>query len=417
MYVWLLNPFEATPADGSQRTFRMGHLKRQLVDRGHEVLWWTATFFHTTKEQRFAQSVWHEYDDGTRYRYLHCRPYSRNLSLRRLASHQDVADGFEAEAPDCAPPDLIVASFPSLALCDAAARYATARDIPLVIDIRDLWPDAWVDMVPASLRPVARLALRGFSRRAAEVCRAADLIVGINEPFVDWGVELAGRSRRPREQAFPFGYDPAPPPDSELRSARAYWHDMGLGTRADELIICFFGFFSRHFNFAPVIDAARAMEAAGTPVRFVLCGEGDALPGVREASAGLSNLLLPGWADRAQIWSLMQLSGAALAPYRSSSTFLASLPNKSIEYLAAGLPILTSLDGALRRLVEEHDCGVFYSDASSLQSCIGRLAQDTAALERMSSHAADLFGRQFLASNVYGTMADVLESAAHGQES
>ena len=58
MHVWLINSSEAVPTDeGNVRLRRMGILADLLVERGHDVLWWTATFLHSLKTHRFPRDT------------------------------------------------------------------------------------------------------------------------------------------------------------------------------------------------------------------------------------------------------------------------------------------------------------------------------------------------------------------------
>ncbi len=125
-------------------------------------------------------------------------------------------------------------------------------------------------------------------------------------------------------------------------------------------------------------------------------------------------MVFPGWVGAAEIWTLMRMARAGLAPYHNSKDFRSSLPNKSIEYLSAGLPLVSSLTGELERLLSEHGCGVTYveGDAGSLAASLSSLYDDGARLEAMAANAAALFAEKFTAEKVYGAMCRYLEDLA-----
>ena len=53
MKVWLVKLGEPLPVDGNRRLHRYGILAEMLSQKGHEVTWWTSTFDHWDKKQRF----------------------------------------------------------------------------------------------------------------------------------------------------------------------------------------------------------------------------------------------------------------------------------------------------------------------------------------------------------------------------
>src|SRR5262249_9694073 len=132
--------------------------------------------------------------------------------------------------------------------------------------------------------------------------------------------------------------------------------------------VAFFGTMGRQFAFEPVFGAARLLQQAKKPIRFVLCGDGDRLEHYRAQAARLDNVVFSGWVGMAEIETLMHRSAVGLAPYRESPSFAANIAYKSAEYLSGGLPIALSFDrGALFDLLRDHHCGFSYGgDAVTL---------------------------------------------------
>jgi glycosyltransferase involved in cell wall biosynthesis len=102
----------------------------------------------------------------------------------------------------------------------------------------------------------------------------------------------------------------------------------------------------------------------------------------------------------------MRLSEVGLAPYIDKPNFTMNLPNKPVEYLSAGLPVVSSLSGVLANLISENRCGITYKAESpdSLAEALVRLYDDRDALEVMSRNALALYQRSFVAERVYGQM-------------
>ncbi|GAI08595.1 unnamed protein product, partial [marine sediment metagenome] len=52
MRIWLITIGEPLPSDNNNdRLYRTGILAKLLIQRGHEVVWWTSTFDHVRKIQ------------------------------------------------------------------------------------------------------------------------------------------------------------------------------------------------------------------------------------------------------------------------------------------------------------------------------------------------------------------------------
>jgi len=160
------------------------------------------------------------------------------------------------------------------------------------------------------------------------------------------------------------------------------------------------------------IHAARTLESQGSPVRIVLCGDGERLEEYRRAAVGLSNVVLPGWVDRAAIYTLMRRSAAGLDPLPGRYDFLATINNKAVEYMSAGLPVISSpRNGVLFELLERRDCGMSYdaADAHGLAALLVRLANQPSRLAAMRRASGELFREQFMADAVCASMADHFE--------
>jgi len=206
------------------------------------------------------------------------------------------------------------------------------------------------------------------------------------------------------------------PYPEEMEKAQRYWGGLGVGADPGEFLVCFFGTIGRQFDLETVIKAARRLGRGAHRFRFVLCGTGDMLPHYRKRAGGITSVVFPGWVGTAEIWTLMRSARVGLAPYRNSIDFRLSLPNKSIEYLSAGLPLVSSLTGELEQLLEEHGCGVTYSegDAESLATALVELYDHRARLETMATNASVLYQGRFTAERIYNELCGYLEDLASG---
>jgi glycosyltransferase involved in cell wall biosynthesis len=410
--VWIVTSGEPLPGDEENpRLLRAGLLAQTLAGLGYSVTWWTAAFDHRTKRhRREPASRSSAAGAAVAIRMLPSPGYGRNISPARLWDHARLARTFAAAAPEAERPDLIVASLPPLELCAAAVRFGRQRGVPVVVDVRDLWPDTFLDAFPRQLRRAGDALLRPYRALARYSARHAAAVLGPSQEYVDWALHLAGRSVSSLDAPFPFAYPDTPPADEAVRSAERFWDEAGVRVESREFRVCFFGTLGSQFDLDTVLAAARQLEAGGSPVRFILCGSGPAEQRWREAAAGCSNVLLPGWVDAAAIWVLMRRCQAGIAPYHETENFLRNIPNKPIEYMSAGLAVLTSLQGAQRNMLTCAGCGIFYRSGSTddLAAVLRRAAADSEALYRLSTNARETFERQFAAEVVYPRLIEHL---------
>jgi len=348
--------------------------------------------------------------------HLSGEAYERNASWARMKNHQQVAAAFRKLAPAQLQPDAILCSLPTLELCDAAVDYGRARLVPVALDIRDLWPDVLYDMLPPMARPLFKLATRQMTRQLERAARGATALLGVTDEFVGWGLEAAGRSRNKMDRAFPMAYSSTAPDAEALEKARAFWAARGIDERTKRPIVCFFGTLGWMFDFNTVLDAASRIAEGSSEILFVICGDGNRAAALRQRAAQMPNVLMPGRVGAAEVWWLMRRSIAGLAPYRPFRNFDDNLPNKPIEYLSAGLPIVACRLKVLSRLVEQHHCGLTYAhgDDAALANALVSLSKDPAMRERMSRAGERLYNERFVAERVYEDMSGHIEALAAG---
>ena len=411
MVVWLVTVGEPLPVNGRDvRLLRTGILANELIRQGHLVVWWTSTFDHWAKQHhsdRDASFRMGQLD----LRMLRGCGYRRNISFRRIVDHALVARSFARQAESHRAPDVIVCSLPTLELAVAAVHYGHRHQVPVVIDVRDLWPDIFLEQVPRWIRPLAKLAMYPMLCQARRACRGAFAITGNSPGFVEWGLRQAGRLAGPMDRHFPFGYASATLDENERGRALSFWHGFNIVPNGGEFVACFFGSMSHQFDLETVIDAAKLLQAEGRRVRFVLCGTGERLAELKARAANTQAVVFPGWIGRSEIKVLMDMSNVGLAPYVNHIGFARNLPNKPIEYLAGGLPILSSLTGYLQELLEEFGCGDTYKegDAQSLRDLVVRISDNPKLAIDMGRSARTAFSSRFDAATVYSGMTRYLE--------
>ncbi len=411
--VWIITVGEPLPLDGDNvRLYRSGILSYLMAEEGHSVTWWSSTFDHVAKVQRVSPEKDVVLQDNLTLSLLHGPGYRRNVSFRRLLDHILLAREFRKLAPTRPKPDVILVSYPTIELCFEAIRFGKKYGVPVAVDVRDLWPDSFEQAFPRMFRRPIHALFFPLNRKARRVFQSATAITGITDEIVDWAIRKGGSARRAIDRSFPFGYDASELVDEDKVTATEFWHQHGVS--ADHWNICFFGTLGRQFDLATVIDAARRLLDSHPEVRFILCGEGDLKGQFEQLAQDVPSVVFPGWVDRVQISVLMDMSRLGLAPYYPSPDFMMSLPNKPIEYMSAGLPVLSTIGGVLGNLLTQHGAGVVCegADPESLAAIVAELIHDPDRVARMRTASLDLFQRRFDAQHVYADFSEYLQQIA-----
>ena len=422
MKIWVVKTSEMLATDsGSGRVLRSGIVAHMLAGRGHDVTWWMSTFDHANRRNRADQDRSMPLGEFGSIRMIYSPGYRDSISLARMYDHWLWGRAFRRAIRRASPPDIIFCAYPTIESAAVCVRYGQEHHVPVVLDVRDMWPDILAEAVPRPLRLMARAPLSLWRVRARAALQKADALFAISEEFLTWALVLAGRGRRKWDAAFRLAYSLAFPPPEDATEAPAtdFWNNQGVA-RDDSFNIVFVGSITRRrFEMDVVLQAARQLELEGVRAKFILAGDGDDLPYYRKLAQDCSNVLFPGWLNSAQIRELLNRSHLGLVPYRNTPDLVMSVPNKVGEYLAAGLPVATSLTGTLSRLVCERQCGLLFeaTQPATLSGLVRRLQGDETLRLALSANARRTYHDELAAETVYGRLIDRLEAMAAAKAS
>lgn len=397
--IWLIVVGEPLHFEAGSRAFRTRLLAMELARRGHRVTWWTSDFNHFSKEYHPRSTADTMTPEGYHLRFLRGRPYRRNISIARQVNHLQIARDFRRQAVDAPRPDLIVCCLPSIELAAAAVAYSNARDLPVVVDIRDLWPDEMLARLPAALRPIGRAALLPLERSVAKTLRGATGIIAVSEGYLNWGLAKAGRPPGAWDRMIPLGY----PDHGDAAAAR-----HARTTSADRCGLFFSGSFNNSVDLDTLIAAVRHLP--DPRLTLTICGRGDYETRWRATAAGDPRIRFTGWVDAAELRKQAGAADIGMICYRPES--LVAMPNKLFEYISLGLPVINCISGEAAALVRDEQIGLYYEPGSprSLAAAIGELLQAPDRRLEMSRRATALFEARYAASTISRSYSALLEA-------
>ena len=281
-------------------------------------------------------------------------------------------------------PDLMIASSTPLTVALPAILAKGLRGIPFIFEIRDPWPELprAMGVLPAPLVPV-------FDTLANLACRQAAAVVALSDGMAE--TALARGADPARVQVIGNGCDldlfgphiaPWRPPEA------APW----------EVLALYAGAHGRANGLGVVVEAARLLAARGEArLRILLVGEGAEKTALIQQAAGLPNLtFLPPMPKRdvARLFAGSQIALHILADCAAFAEWTA--PNKLMDGLAAGRPVISTAPGQAARLLAEGGCGIAVppGDAAGLAAALTSLVEDPARRAAMGAAARSLAVRQ-----------------------
>jgi glycosyltransferase involved in cell wall biosynthesis len=376
MQILYLHQFFITRAGvGGTRSYEFA---RRFVARGHRVRMVTAADGDSSVDGIEVVGVAGAYSD-----YMSATASSdrdRMLAFGRFAA------GASAAAARGPRPDVIYATSPPLTIAIPALAAAARWRAPLVFEVRDLWPEAPIQM-GALANPRLQRQARSLERQAYKRARRViALSPGIRDGIVGTGV----------------------PPGKVVLVPNA--SDLDLFEPSDlpaQFLVSYFGTMGEANDLTLAIEAARKLP----DMPFVLMGDGKRRAELeREAPPNVS---FPGpAAGKQQVAELAARSSACLTFFKDVPVLATNSPNKLFDTFAAGRPAIVNMDGWMRQLVEDNDAGLYVRDADDLAQKLAWLRAHPEEVTRMGRNGRALAEREFDRDLLAGRALDVLEEVA-----
>lgn len=287
-------------------------------------------------------------------------------------------------------PDIVFATHTPLTIGLPGMKLARHFGVPFVFEVRDVWPDALIN-IGALTNPIAIWWMRRLAKR---IYAAADHIVALSPGMME-GVVSAGVEPE-KVTVIPNGCDlQLFRPDVDGAAAR---RRLGLGQRFTAL---YFGAMGRANGLDYVLDAAHILKGRGqTNIAIVLHGDGGERARLKErvAAEKLDSVVFSDIVpDKAAVAEIVAAAEVCMTIYAKTTFETGWSPNKMFDALAAGRPVLINVPGWLRDTIEGNGCGRFVDPQrpESLANEITGLANDASARAEMGRQARALAEREF----------------------
>ena len=405
MYIWYASLYEPLPIGGEGiRKMRSGLLIDALIADGHTVELWIPGFEHVHHEQFRGQSTLEKIDDAFSIQYMRGPGYSKDTSYKRLFHNKAIAKEFHKLADLRGRlPDLILTQVPSLELAEAVMNFARKTEVPYVVDVRDPWPEIYQRLLPDKFKFLYSIIFFTEIMRAKRIFSNASQITAVSLTYLGGAIKYANRSINHNDMVFPIGY-PVMAADVNIKPEV----EEKYGCFRDKFVVFFAGTFGSNFDVDAVIEASKILDSNENNIHFVIAGKGDGSDLLASHAEASDNFSFLDWVPFSELRYLLSISSVGLAPFPRGA--MNSLPNKPYEYMSASLPIIASLDGELKEIIESHHIGMCYKagDESGLADAILTLYLNNDTLEEMSASSYKMLVEKYDSRIIYKNFSNYL---------
>ncbi len=415
MKIWIVNHYAIPPKYGGLN--RHYYFTKHFTCRGHDVKIFTSSKVHNTNIN-FNENNALYFDkeiDGVNYTYIRSSEYSGN-GLKRIFSFlefpQRAMKTLKKLEKSGQRPDVLYASSPELFSTYATLRYGKKRNIPVVVEIRDLWPESVIEYTRLTRKnPIIMILFR----LEKWIYQQADRIVFTMEGGKDyilsknWGQSQGGTIDTEKVRHVNNGVDLEL---FEKNSLEYPIEDAQLDS--EKFKVVYTGSVRKVNSMGLLVEAAKVLQDRGIDdVVMVIYGDGTekAELEARSREYGLNNLFFRKRVDKGYIPSILKKSdlNIFIGPNAGIYNYGLSL-NKLFDYMAAGKPIMTNITSGHDNL-KGYQCGKVVENKSAEALVEGILEFKNMNEEDYQSycHNAKKAARDFDYKVLAGKMEQIME--------
>lgn len=395
--------FNTPEMSGGTRSYEMA---RRLVAAGHEVHMITSWVKETD------QTDWYVTNEAGIHVHWFPNYYNNKMSyMDRIKAFFRFALHAAKKGKTFKDADVVFATSTPLTIALPAVSTAKKLKIPMVFEVRDLWPEL----------PIAMGALKNkFTQKLAYLLESwayknSDSIIALSPGMRD-GIVKAGYLYN-KIAVIPNSSDNELfEIDSSLVNGFRYKFDW-LGERK---LVVYTGTFGIINGVSYLVDLAEKVYALDSEVRFLLIGSGAEFELVKKYAEDKGvlnvNLFIMSSIPKKEIPIVLKAANLSTALFIDKPEMRANSANKFFDSLAAGTPILINYGGWMVGIIEHNNCGLVAWNKTIEQSAVEvvEFLADNDKLVQAGINAKKLAEGQFDRGNLAVQFSNVLELALSG---
>jgi len=334
---------------------RWNQFAKYWAQAGHKITVLAGTVHYATgrKQPQYKGRFIVREREGNNVEVLRCyvsESYSKNFIGRFWAYLSFVGSSIWAGLFCVGKCDIIICTSPPLTVGLTGWILSRLKRIPMVFEVRDLWPESAIDTGVLTNRWLIRMSY-WLESKSYESANWINVLTPAFEKV------LVGRkSVKPdRISMIPNGADldviKAGDSDSLVREK----HNL-----RDKFVITYVGAHGRANCLIQLLEAAKLLKEH-REIIIMLVGDGMEKPMLKEKSRQwkLDNVVFVDSVPKNVIVDYITASDVCTAVLKKVDTFKTVYPNKVFDYMSAAKPTIIGIDGVARKLVEDAGAGVY----------------------------------------------------------
>lgn len=365
---------------------RYVYLATLLHEHGYDVDFITSGFQHWEKRQRDVE----HFDAGTdayTIRFIEEPFYPKNMCPQRIWAHHVAAKRVSEYFNEHHDYDLIYCQIPPNDVAREIGKAAQKFNIPFVVDVNDLWPEAF--RVAFDVPVLSDILFAPFYRQAKAVYQMADAVVGTSDEYRERGLRDA-RAGIPSETVYV---------GNQLCEfdAGVTAHALQIDKPAGDIWVSYAGTLSACYDLETLVKAMALVQKTHPEAKLQILGDGSERDNLKAAahSSG-AEVVFHGYLPYSQMAAWLSKSDITINSLVEKAA--QSIVTKIGDYLAAGKPMVnTSCSKEFRAKVEADGFGVNVKpgDAEGMAEVLVDLIEDPQRRSRMGERARAIAEEQF----------------------
>lgn len=272
--------------------------------------------------------------------------YPKNICLKRFYSHIKLSKRIKKYLEKRKKPDIIYCAIPSLSVGKVVAQYAKKNNIRFIIDVQDLWPEAF--KMVFNLPMISDLLFYSMKKEADYIYSRADNIVAVSETYCNRALK-ANKKINTGLSIF-LGTD--------LKYFDECKEKYKVDFNDNIIRIAYIGTLGHSYDILLIMKAIKILNNKGIKnIKFIIMGDGH-LKNDLEIFAKKNNIEceFTGRLEYEKMVGLLCSCDIAVNPIKKGAA--QSIINKVGDYAAAGLPVINTQNNMeYRELLEKYEIG------------------------------------------------------------
>ncbi len=376
---------------------RFTYLANMLKDN-HQVEIITSDFSHGRK--CYFEGV------PTNYPYkitmLHEGEYKKNVCLQRFKAHYIWGKNVIEYLKQRKKPDVIYCSIPPLTAPYEAAKYCEENNIKFIIDVQDLWPEAF--QMVFNIPVVSDIIFAPFKFLANGIYKRADKVVAVSQTYVNRVLQVNKKCASGDVVFLGTNMDTF---DESAKNAK-----ITLEKNPDEVWLAYCGTLGHSYNLTIVLEALKLLKDKGvTGFRFIVMGTGPLADNFKELATKYDlPVTFTGKLPYDEMCAQLKICDIAINPIVKGAA--QSIINKHADYAMSGLPVVSTQEAKeYRNLLDDYKCGINcgVESVEDVAQAIETLINNEDLRVEMGKNSRKLGEEKFDRKKSYKNIVDVIE--------